>query len=537
MQNSASVDAALTPASATRSSLASSPASLWLFWLIADAIALLPLLASSLPPLDQHFYNLVRAEILTHPAAYAEHFSIRWDPIPDLAVDLIVPWLGRFMPLEQACDLFIVASLMLLTSGTVLLSRAVNGRWSVLPLLSFLLLYNWILVRGYENNVFGLGLCLWALAAHVALRRAPLARIVVSSISAVPIYFAHLFPLAEFGLVIGTWELSHLLLEGVSVRRVLVHGAAALVPFIVPVLLLLQSSTGHLGGAFDFAPFAIVRKLKLAIEVFTVGDRLSDLVLLASVALAAAIAFARGWLQCRKQARLTLAVLCVVPLIAPLIAFASYGVTERCALGFAFVILALLEVRGGDYVLKRVVACSLAGVFVFRIMSINEDWQASGKIIQVYRSAFATLKPGSLLMQFKQDTGYPSPLTAPTHWNPPLDKIVALATMNNVLVPTLYLKAGQQPVLYRPRYAPLRAFQIETDGRENPVLADDATLRNWLIRLRQQLSGSDYPFSAVYVAVYDPDHRLDPLLPDARLIATLPGHRLYQLQHVGQASW
>jgi hypothetical protein len=302
------------------------------------------------------------------------------------------------------------------------------------------------------------------------------------------------------------------------------------------LLLLLQSSTGQLGGAIDFAPFAIVRRLKLAIEVFTIGNRVSDLVLLASFVLAAAVAFARGWLQCRKEARFTLAVLCVVTLIAPLIAFASYGVTERCALGFAFVILALLEVRGGDHVLKRVVSGALVLVFMFRIVSINEDWEASGKIIQGYRSTFAALKPGSLLMQFKQDVGYPSPLTAPTHWNPPLDKIVALATMNDVLVPALYLKAGHQPVLYRPRYAALRAFQIETDGREQPVLADDATLRSWLAQLRQLLSGADYRFSAVYVAVYDPDHRLDASLPGAQLIATLPGHRLYRLLPAAQAS-
>ncbi len=37
-----------------------------------------------------------------------------------------------------------------------------NGRWSWFPLASYLLLYNWILTRGYDNFLLGAGLCLWA---------------------------------------------------------------------------------------------------------------------------------------------------------------------------------------------------------------------------------------------------------------------------------------------------------------------------------------------------------------------------------------
>jgi hypothetical protein len=515
VQNTASIATATNGAGpATSTPARVSPTSLWLFWLIASAMALLPLLASSLAPLDQHFFNVMRVEILTHPAAYAERFAIHWGPIPDLAADLVVPVLAQFMPLSQACDLFLIALMMLLTSGTVMLNRAVTGRWSVLPLASFLLLYNWILIRGYENNLFGLGLTLCA----------------------VVIYFCHLFPLAEFGVVIGTWELGCLLLEGWSVRRLFLHGAAALVPFIVPLLLLIHSSTGELSGAIDYEPFAIVRKIKLAVEMVTVGDRASDLALLTSLAIAAAIAVARGWLRIPKEARLTAAVLCVLPFLVPITAFASFAVTERCVLGFAFVLLALLEPQHEDFVLKRLVSVALVGVFLFRIVSIAQNWEASDKTIRLYQSTFATLKPGSVLMQFKQDVGYPSPLTVPAYWNPPLSKIVALATEDGVLVPQLYLKEGQQPVVYQPRYAPLRRFQLETDARTAPVLADDATLRQWLAQLRQTLSHSNYQFSAVYVAVLDPNRRLDAALPGARLIATLPGHRLYQLLPSTQAA-
>ena len=99
---------------------------LWLVWLIGTALAALPLLAAPLPPLAQHFFNLVRIEILADPAAYARDFVIRWDAMPDLAMDLTVPWMATFMSVEEAARVFLFATLALLTSGTLMLSRAAS---------------------------------------------------------------------------------------------------------------------------------------------------------------------------------------------------------------------------------------------------------------------------------------------------------------------------------------------------------------------------------------------------------------------------
>ena len=64
-------------------------------------MASLPLLATPIPPLGQHFFNLVRMQILAHPAIYARDFIVRWDAIPDLGMDLTVPSLSALMPVEQ----------------------------------------------------------------------------------------------------------------------------------------------------------------------------------------------------------------------------------------------------------------------------------------------------------------------------------------------------------------------------------------------------------------------------------------------------
>ena len=318
-----------------RASVSRSPLRLWLVWLIGTAVASLPLLVAPLPPLRQHFFNLVRVEILVDPAAYARDFVVHWDAIPDLAMDLAVPWMAKFISVEDAAQIFLFVTLALLTSGTLMLSRVVNGRWSVLPLLSFLFLYNWILIRGFENNLFGLGLSLWALAAHISLRRSVAIRVLVSSFSAVIIYFCHLFPLGVFALVVGTWELGCLFQEGMTGRRVLGHAAAALVPFLLPALLLWSSSTGGLGGAIVFGISKPWTKIKVCIEALTVGNRVGDAALLASISMAAVLAAARGWLTVKPELRLTVIALPLTAVFfAPFEAFASQGIIERCGVSF-----------------------------------------------------------------------------------------------------------------------------------------------------------------------------------------------------------
>ncbi|CAB3727276.1 hypothetical protein [Paraburkholderia rhynchosiae] len=506
------------------------PLHVWGLWLIGTLVASVPLFVTSIPPLGQHFYNIVRIDILSHPASYAGNFIVRWDTLPDLAMDLTVPWLASLLPVEWAAWLFVVVELALLTSGCLVLSRAANGRWSWLPFVSFLLLYNWILIRGYDNYLFGLGLCFWAIALHVSLRQATLARIAVSSCTALSIYFCHLFPLAVFALVTGTWELGCLLQEGeVQIRSLTRHAAASLVPLILPIALLAHSSTGGLGGSIDFGVIHIFAKISRWLDVFAVGNPAGDVAILASLGLTLAVGFLLRLWTCKPEFRITIMALPVVALFAPFTAFASYGVVERCALSFAFLLTALVEVRHSAPRVQRVGALVLVLVFAFRIATVTADWRAAKPAIQAYRDTFASLKPGSVLLQYKQDTTYPSPRTAPRRWNPYLDKVVALATLDGVLVPDLYLKAGHQPVLYRGENAALREFQDDIENGDKAFRADDRMLHAWTTELQYRFPDLQSRFTGVYLAVFDPSRRLSESLSGWQLVATLPEHRLYEL--------
>jgi hypothetical protein len=297
----------------------------------------------------------------------------------------------------------------------------------------------------------------------------------------------------------------------------------------VPVVLLAHSSTGGLSGSIDFGLVHIRTKINQWLDVFTIGNRGADVAILASLGLTLIIGSLLRWWTWKPECRITVMALPLVALFAPFSAFASYGVVPRCALSFAFLLTALVDVRASTPRLQRAAALALVLVFGFRIATVTHDWQAAKPTIDAYRKSFTSLKVGSVLFQYKQDTTYPSPRKDPRRWNPYLDKVVALATLNGVLVPDLYLKAGQQPVLYRGENAALRRFQDDSENGDIEFKANDAMLREWSTELQQRFPDLQSRFTAVYLAVFDPYRRLSEILPGWRLVATLPEHRLYEL--------
>jgi len=144
----------------------------------AFAVAAAPLLWVTLPPLVDYPNHLARMHIIAVGAAspiLRDFYTITWRPLPDLAMDLVVPLLARAMPLLWAGKAFLLLTFLLLAGGTALLHHALFRRWSAWPCLAFLLLYSRSLLWGFANFLFGVGLGLVGAAAWVRLRDGPAA--------------------------------------------------------------------------------------------------------------------------------------------------------------------------------------------------------------------------------------------------------------------------------------------------------------------------------------------------------------------------
>ena len=151
-------------------------------------IALAPVITVRLPPILDYPNHMARMYVLAKlPDApdLARFYKAVWTPLPDLALDAVVPFLARLVPVETAMRLYLGFMLLALAGGCVALHRAAFRRWSLWPLLAFLLLYNRILLWGFLNYLAGVTLMLWALAVWLALERRPVAvRVAVGAVLA-----------------------------------------------------------------------------------------------------------------------------------------------------------------------------------------------------------------------------------------------------------------------------------------------------------------------------------------------------------------
>ncbi|MGO8919098.1 MAG: hypothetical protein ACLQJR_24620, partial [Stellaceae bacterium] len=107
------------------------------------AAAALPVLLCDTLPLFDYPNHLARMHILADFAqspALQRYYEIAWRPLPNLAMDLVVPPLAGLLPLAWAGKAFVLLTLFLLAGGAATLNRVLFGRWSAWSCLAFLLL-------------------------------------------------------------------------------------------------------------------------------------------------------------------------------------------------------------------------------------------------------------------------------------------------------------------------------------------------------------------------------------------------------------
>ncbi|HXO89650.1 MAG TPA: hypothetical protein VN849_02560, partial [Stellaceae bacterium] len=238
-------------------------------------LAAVPPFSTVLPPLVDYPNHLARMHLLAEGGN--AFYAVRWVALPNLAEDLIVPPLARVMPLDTAGKLFLVMIFALMAGGAVWLNRCATGGWRLWPLLAFLLLYNRILLWGFLNYLFGIGVALVGTAAWLALEgRRWWLRVLASSLVALACFFSHIAAFGFYALVIlgveivpawGEFRARQWAMLG---RRI---GIAA-PQFVLPVVLFLGGPQDVTGETVSYA--GVWRKVDLLFSVFDNYNRAFD---------------------------------------------------------------------------------------------------------------------------------------------------------------------------------------------------------------------------------------------------------------------
>lgn len=413
-------------------------------------IVSVPVFSTILPPLLDYPNHLARMHLILEGGN--QFYAVRWAPLPDLAVDLVIPALAHLMPLEMAGKLFLFITFALLAGGTLWLNRVATGRWRWWGLLAFLLLYDRILLWGFLNYLAGLGIALCGLALWLAMEDAPRwRRAAASSLVALACFFSHIAALGVYALVLAGIELPP------ALRRVRTRDRGGLakqlttvsLQFVVPAIFFLFYQPASSLGTLDFtAPW---RKPDLLFSVFDNYGRPFDVAcFVLFLALFGALAWRRR-LFVDPRLGLGLGVLFAAYVLLPSQMLSGSGVDRRLPIALFLLLIAATAPRALPRRAAVIVAIAVAVIFAARMAVIEKVWLDASRIYSADIAAIDTLPERTKLA-----VAYPDRETN-AGGIPQLHAATLAAMRREAFVPTLFAYASQQPITLRAPYDGLAA--------------------------------------------------------------------------------
>jgi hypothetical protein len=419
----------------------------------------IPIWTHPLPPLSDYVNHLARMHVIATIAAnpvLANFYQIDWAVIPNLTMDLIVPQLARVMNVYLAGQIYIVAMFALIISGTLALNRALIGRWSVLPLFAFPLLYNYVFLVGLMNYIFGIGVALWALAGWIAVReRAWPIRIVLSTVCVVALFFCHLSALGIYGIGLLSFEILRLWewRRELWPRRVIDFVVSGL-PFLAAAPLLYVSPTvGLIGGTYWD------QRGKIDGLMYVITDY-SDVVAFALIGIMATgvvWAIRHRVMRFHPLIFVLLAVGGVVYSELPRVMFDTYMTDQRVPIGVAFMLFACGDLNLRHRLVRRGFLVVLIVLIAGRLIEIDYNWSQLSDSTSQFRSSVRRIAPGSKVFVAYADRSLGEDVR-----DLGLVHAACIATIErSALVTTLFTVPGKQVLHARPEF---RDFVDNQDG-------------------------------------------------------------------------
>jgi hypothetical protein len=394
------------------------------------------------PAMIDYLNHLARMELLASSAPNPA-YEVRWEFIPDLAMDILIPPLAKLVGAGAATKAFLILSQALVVTGAVALERVAKGRFGLAGLVALPVLFSTPFGWGLLNFLFGLGLAVWGVAAWVALReRGPLLWIVHTGV-VLALFVSHLFALALYGLVIGAIELSRL--QQPEPRRLvrLAVPMAAPVGVLLGVMALSGASLGSDGVTWDFVlkalwPFRVLNPYDPMLGAVT-GAALGGFVL--------ALALTKRLSMSRTGVWISI-VLVAVYLVIPVRLARSAYVDVRVIAAAMLVLPAFCRLSG-----RRALAmATLVAIIVVNGAGTFLLWQDRQSDYAQIRAALPLIERGSAVLVARTDA---AALTdQPLYYAPTL-----AVPESGAFVSSFYAARGMQPVVAR---APYRDLEVST---------------------------------------------------------------------------
>jgi len=411
----------------------------------------IPILTLDYLPLVDYPNHLARAYILatyTQTPAFTAEYSRVAEPIPNIAIDVIVPVLLRFTSIVPASKVFLAGLILLFVLGCHLLGRAIHGQptWLAVPCSFFV--YNSTLFYGYVNYVAGVGLFSVAVAYWLSHRRNwSTAALGFSSALVFIAYLAHLSAYVFVAVTVCVVEGCNYLREGRPAKAV----GVSLIPLIPPAaaFVVFMRGSGEVGRV---GWNSVTGKMTPLLALFlSYSPVLDGFAILSTAAIVVFAATRVKRFTVDRPILISALALFVLYWLSPKELLTSSGVDARFILPASLlgVLSVRLEMPGR---VAAIALCACVLVFSLRVGEIWHTWAQSDNRIAAEVERLMVLPDGARVY----------PIFA-TSKNPTTAKrergflhVVHYATIyRHVLVPTLFALPGQQPLVFRrePKYA------------------------------------------------------------------------------------
>jgi len=458
-------------------------------------VLLVPIWIVKYPGMVDYPNHLTRCYILAHyhdNPVFQQRYILDRSPLPNLAIDLIVTPLLRFLPLLVAGKVFLSLAAALYVGGCSAVGRAVTGKPDWLALVCAFTFYNSQLLFGFVNFVFGAGIFLCVFAFWLRIRNAmtPL-RFLFCCLLSIAAFLAHLSSVVILGVACCTVALLDFLRDR-KARGLIVKLAWLACPLLF-MEAFVKKNSGQIGTIAWGLPSEKLIALLTPVRTYSMAMDVG----LISVLLLCAWAMLKG--SKVYSAAVAGLVLFTLFLITPKVLFGMYPADARYVI-YAYVLLILsIEPRWGRWQ-KAALAVALTAM-VIRTGSIAANWRT------ISRRSEQVLAMGQDLPEGARIYVWRLPLGA----SPKLDRgfghvIQLWAVSHDADVSTLFASRGQQPLLFR-----------------QPPCSDP--------ELAKCFAGYDY------IWTYDPPAALrQAVLPDATPVATWEKVTLWRVNRASASS-
>jgi hypothetical protein len=424
--------------------------------------------------------------------------------VPNIGIDLAMPQLMRFMPLDAAGKVIIALALLLPFLGVTALHRALFGVRSFWPLAAGLVAFNRLFFTGFLNFLIGVGLALLAAALWERQRAAqPFLRLAMAVAAAIVIFFCHLIAIGFYGLLLFSLECG----AAWRTRRLRVAPFLGLiVVFAIPAFLFLHAPISAGAGHAEGGLVAAIKNYYWALAAEPPGlklyglmgpvlsySRLVDaatLVAILAVLLASAIG---GRLRVAPALAGLAGLLLLLYPITPFFLMQTAWVDQRLPILIGFLVFAGTAPTAPSVLAGRGIAFAVAALLALRTAEVARDWSEHDAVLADFRQVIAPVAPSDrvLVVQAERNADPAAMVNRPDSVR---SMVVNDATMHlpGLLVaehkafwPLLFTAATKQPVRVNPPYDAISLPEGELPwigGLANPdseALRWAPYLQNW----------------------------------------------------------